>query len=752
MKLLLQFVIVMFVTSVFAVTPKPVDHIDGEELSVGTYITVTSLPASSNVKGPFEITADSNGHIQIRFISKPTEFEGDFVCSTKTAVKPGEKHHLEFSFSRLRKRVAIYLDGKFEWENDNHALPRLKGGKILFEKDGGVVTEQMKVYPYELESEQLTPAADGKQTIADEKKAKADAVKRNVFKDIKGPAAYYSIPHTSQEIFLPYDLPRRGTLGGEVFQFAAPDQQVSSDVLIFALKAPLTVLGAKVSDLKAKDGKVFSAKDIDVKIVKRWYRAGGAWLTYHADPRQRNLTPDLLMYDDAAIKVDELAKRNYLRLSYPEGDRYVDVSDPEREPGSWNDRIPFYDAKTLQPVTIPEWGRNQQFTITFTVSEKQAPGIYRGEIEFTGAVNVPVTFEVLPITLPKQGSPINNLDVSYITLNNSFPAPIGSTFEKRLACTAAAMKEVYNHRMFHTDCMWDTPELARLAREAGFPEPDRLFTHNTGNIPDWRAFYPGRNEADLTLADKDAVEKVIMRGLIPALVWQRETFKIRPEVFMLFYSESSAYGSLVKAQEGRAEMARKAGYTVWAHTMRDDLVRIDGDVMDKTATTTVFAKYARQWNAIGNELLNYADPFPSSENPEYFRRRTGVMMYKCGFAGDMMHECYRRMWPFHEWQTEGEIGNYRNFELCYPSHDRHIWKLAYDGIREAMNDVRYFTALKIRAVKYRNSENEELRREAKRQLLWLELLDENTADLDMLRAAVADRIMIMDRLIEKEGK
>ena len=216
--------------------------------------------------------------------------------------------------------------------------------------------------------EELTPLADGKgETVADARRARRDAEKRKAFEDVKGPAAIYVVPPLSQEMFLPYDLPKRGVLGGAMEVYACPDQQVAGSLLVFALKAPLKIGGADIGDLRTKDGKVFDKENIDVQIVKRWFRAGGAWLTYHGDPRQRNLTPDLLMHDDAAIKVDELAARNYIRCDYPEGSRYIDVSDPDKYNENWSGRIPFHDADTLQPLTIGEWGRNQQFMVTFTV-------------------------------------------------------------------------------------------------------------------------------------------------------------------------------------------------------------------------------------------------------------------------------------------------------------------------------------------------------------------------------------------------
>ena len=49
--------------------------------------------------------------------------------------------------------------------------------------------------------------------------------------------------------------------------------------------------------------------------------------------------------------------------------------------------------------------------------------------------------------------------------------------------------------------------------------------------------------------------------------------------------------------------------------------------------------------------------------------------------------------------------------------------------------------------------DEALRREARRQLVWLAAIDGNTADLDMLRAATAARILTLQDLVaKKEGK
>ena len=95
-----------------AVPPVPGTEIGGSELSAAFHVTFDKLPsAESPVKGPFEVTAEADGRLTVRFFAEVTDLAGDFVCSTTTKVKAGERHHLELSYSLLRRRVAMSMDG-----------------------------------------------------------------------------------------------------------------------------------------------------------------------------------------------------------------------------------------------------------------------------------------------------------------------------------------------------------------------------------------------------------------------------------------------------------------------------------------------------------------------------------------------------------------------------------------------------------------------------------------------------------------
>ena len=94
--------------AVRAVPPVPVTEINGSELSAAFHVTFDRLPsAESPVKGPFEVTAEADGRLTVRFFAEATDLAGDFVCSTTTKVKAGEWHHVAFTYSLIRRRVTL---------------------------------------------------------------------------------------------------------------------------------------------------------------------------------------------------------------------------------------------------------------------------------------------------------------------------------------------------------------------------------------------------------------------------------------------------------------------------------------------------------------------------------------------------------------------------------------------------------------------------------------------------------------------
>jgi len=63
----------------------------------------------------------------------------------------------------------------------------------------------------------------------------------------------------------------------------------------------------------------------------------------------------------------------------------------------------FQDAKTLQPVSLPE-GEFKQFFLTARADASQKPGLYKGAVRVQTSAEVqeiPAVIRVLPFVLPK---------------------------------------------------------------------------------------------------------------------------------------------------------------------------------------------------------------------------------------------------------------------------------------------------------------------------------------------------------------
>lgn len=790
-----------------------------DELSGGFWVRFGSLPGICSPADGVTCAADADGKLTLTFKARPEEILGDWTMSARDRIARGEWHHVAYNYSMMRRRTSVYLDGHWQWENADLELPHLSGeGRV---DTCGCELKDVTAYPNALESERLTvvakdvslpeleriaaearalaakaPTGGLKGWMADLAKRAGEAAAKEraaelpsltvaAFKamkrELRNAAAYAAAPKSaladgfavqvtealSQEPVMPFDIPKRGEFTDATRLFLCPNESEAASLVVHAFR-PLTVKNVAVGELSGPGGAKLKVRD--VSLVKRWYRSGLAWLAYHNDRRVRTLVPDLLLHDADLIRVDEEATRNYLRLDWPTGRAYVDCSDPDDGFLKWEPSLPFRDADTLQPVAIPAAGRNQQFLLTFRAEKGTKPGDYRGTARIetdAGTKDVKLLVKVLPIELPDQGSPYDNLERTYISHVNSMPDAEGATHAERVAFAKTIMKDVREHSVNHLTDAWQSPESTAIAREEGFV-PDRVFgfphaSQGGGRPPYWLCFFPGFDKVDLTQADRAAGMRAAKRA---SRRWKANFDKSFPgsEQWALYHSESSAWITLALMQGEENPVLHDLGIRLFAHGW-DNNSRYATDSQDMHSSTAISSEEAQRWHSAGGEVINYADPFPGSENPMWFRMRPGAMMYFAGYDGQMMHGLRQSRTPWNEWAVDwGGDGTYRNFCLCYPMKGGWIRKLAWEGFREAYEDVRYYTCLKRLATKYRDAADNDLRREARRQLRWLDRAERDSTDqltvqarreapdLAMLRAGVAERILTLMELEKKGGK
>ena len=120
---------------------------------------------------------------------------------------------------------------------------------------------------------------------------------------------------------------------------------------------------------------------------------------------------------------------------------------------------------------------------------------------------------------------------------------------------------------------------------------------------------------------------------------------------------------------------------------------------------------AKEQHQVGNKIFKYSEPQAGPEDPLLWRKSFGIAVWQADYDGVM---------PYAFQAQSGSIWNdwdglyYRTSSLAYPAADKPISTLAFEGLREAVDDVRYLTALenaitrKRRAIDFSRAERDAL--------------------------------------------
>ncbi|MBO5693975.1 MAG: hypothetical protein J6S98_01080, partial [Lentisphaeria bacterium] len=531
------------------------------------------------------------------------------------------------------------------------------------------------------------------------------------------------------------------SIGNSMELVMAKDEYESASVIAYPL-VPVKDFTIRMTPLR--DGsRVLPAPDI--KLVKCWFRTGGAWMSYHTDLYARLLTPDMLLNSDKLVKVDEFRRTNQVLMKYPTGEKYQDVSDFGYS-RQWLDgglEHYFTDAPSLQPLDLTESGRNQQYIITCHAPADATPGIYSAMLEMLADGKkigfIPVRIRVLPFTLP-QPAAYDDTDKTYLSHVNSHDG-----LEKNLI-------NAKQHNLMHLSRVASTPERIRQAIKNGYPL-EIIFDmvvrrYNLGNM-----IFDG----PVSAWTKEVDEQLERIALLPYLRFQKMLKKygnLDPEDYIVYRcqtSETSNYGAINLHPDRLSNVLReKTSVRLFSHGMSDALPTFSPGVYEMdSAASHITADVSRIWHSFGGRSITYAFPFPGPENPGLMRRAVGLELYHTQRAdGHMMHGYVENQ--LNEFtKYPGGDGDYRTFCLAYSSGDSCINRIAIIGCREGYDDVRYATLLKRQALAALKSKHVLIVREATRQLVWLERIDGRKMDMDAFRTGAQYRILTLMNLINQ---
>ena len=561
---------------------------------------------------------------------------------------------------------------------------------------------------------------------------------------------FYSVPAMSNVMRLAHQYPFDGRLNTEVRASLAKDEYENASFQIYPFED--MSLEFKVNPLAAKDGKTLPASALDLKVVKIWLQNGNGWYSYFADPGLAPC-PELLLKDENLIKSDFENKANYARVKQNGKDVYKWISPNRQMDSSYTEhgwltfssframREDFSDAETLQAVSFKK-GEFKQMFLTVHASAGQPEGIYRGSIDVLRNGKkisaIPVAVRVLPFALPYPKAP----DLKRNFLVTLYSGPSIRRFmgynggDRALAVQQmrAVMKNYKAHNLLNPLLENNSSEKSDIIEYFGFLKEAGLPTdHIMGGI--MRFVYEKGPDGKLTanhmrMAEEDAEKwkEIMLEGLghtnitlissdEPPASWvefMRDAWR--------FYNERGI-GMFTAGSEG---IFRKGGYIYDAMPL---------------AFAPEDAKAVRMPVAVGaGQTGFYAIQHNGVENPDYVRRQHGLLGYSSGHSMIINYEF--------GWGTWNDLAYdlYKPMMLAYMTRTGLVDTLAWEGFREAVDDIRYTTLFRTEAERCRDSKNLDTRYAGRQALMWWGDIDFEVADLNAVRADMIEYILKLRNL------
>ena len=561
------------------------------------------------------------------------------------------------------------------------------------------------------------------------------------------------------EPFLP-DADPAGGVVTDTLSFAAAQGEIEAVSFVVNPDADYEKVDVVPSDLAGPDGAKIPASAADVALVKVWFRADGRWNTSWAGDRTKPVPiSGLILHDDALVKVDWEKKVNYVRGDYSDGPTCLDMSHRDRKTHLNTDCEPIRDAPRFVPFDLKK-GFRQQYLVTWKIPKDAKPGDYTGTLEL------------------KTSKPQNLKQLSLRLTVRPFALPRPRTH--------------YDTREKYVSFWMGSPSLDRLLAEGRrLDRAERklraifrsMAEHNAGDLT-WVGDLRTDSTDDyalrtLLIARQEGMSADPFINGLAFETWgpPRGTVngKIEPEGYPEDYQKAlSAFRKRVEGQ--RAIMEKHLGhhrcYYASVDECKEDVNRacygfwdivhkLDGMIW----TDFAYSKYngvfvdmndvpgsvdhgaAWEWHSYGAKSVTYAGTFTGPENPDVWRRNKGIRYWYADFDG--VHEYYLHASDVNRWNDFVETGVYCQFGIVYYTVDGLVSTLAWEAVREALDDVRYYSLLRLRAEAALKSSDPETRRLGRAALVWQDGVDpEHVVDLDAFRRETSDWI---EKLIAKVG-
>jgi hypothetical protein len=474
-------------------------------------------------------------------------------------------------------------------------------------------------------------------------------------------------PITNDKI-LPFTVNIDHAIKSDVISItAARDSYEPASFVMRTGDLPLRNIGIEVDDLKAevKDDQghvsysILPNSLIDIRVVKCWYQSGVTLF----DPTHKILVPELLLHDDDVVRVDYIDQVNMIR-------NYKELVDSER----------------LQPFSIPA-KQNKQLWLTIHITKDIQPGDYKGRLQIKSdplsqVVNLNV--RVLPVILPP---PVLDYALYYEGhLADSDDKPKVNWLIKTATQLKAELEDMIAHGLKNAP-VWHQVNQDKAQWEKDWGRLRKTLDIRKelgwGNQPllylDWKVSfkedfdqYKEKIKKIQSVAQEKGIKEVYIYGVDEKR--GEELVQLKP-----------LYKAVHEAGAKNFVAGQLNQFLKYADGLIDLMV-----ISDRYSDANV--KQIFEIKQQGNKVFSYANPQAGFEEPASYRQNYGINLYLSGFDGALNYNYQAGSW--NDWADPS--WKYRSHIMAYPTINKPIPTIQWEGWREGVNDVRFLSlALQI---------------------------------------------------------
>ncbi len=436
-------------------------------------------------------------------------------------------------------------------------------------------------------------------------------------------------------------------------------------------------VSVKASDLSGS-GYVIPSTALNIRLVQVWYQGSRAWDDHHLDRNSPpKLVPELLVKDQALVKLDAERMRNLLRVG---PSKYLDVSDSTIRAGRYQPsagELQIQDSASLRAFSLVR-GENRQVWITVNIPSDAPPGDYKGylKIEERGSEVSRINLELTVLPFPLE-PPSIEYSIYYRSMLTADEGTISSE-RKSEQQYRAELENLFAHGV-RNPTIYQNPyneqlfsRVLELREETGMSN-DTLYVLGIGT---GIAKTPAKIKA-LQGSLSRIKERLAGRGVKHLYVYGKD--------------EPTPDEQLLQREVMRAVHA--VGLRVFTAVNRIGFYTNLGDLLDLAVYTfghNDAKAIANYYRSSQHRLYGYGKPQTGPENPKLFRRQYGFDLWALGFDGAMPY-AYQDSFGF-VW-NDFDAARYRDHAFTYPTMKGVIDTIAWEGFREGIDDIRYLTTL-----------------------------------------------------------